>query len=545
MAPMSKEVSGHVALAQALADQKVTTVFGVLGEGNIHVLAELGENHDVRYVKAAREDGALLMAGGYAAVTGTVGFASVTHGPGLTNTITALTHLSRARIPIVVFAGDTDTRLPFGRQHIDQAALVAPTGAGIQQVRSADAIADEVARAFGRARAERRPIVLNAPVDVQRRTTTYTPSQVQVASPQAVAPDIAALDLAAGAIAAARRPIIVAGHGAVLADARKSILTLAGRIGAPVATTLRAKDFFRGESFDLGICGTLSHSAAVDTITAADCLIAFGASLNPDTTANGSLLEGKRIVHIDLEPAQLGRHTDVSVAVQADADRAASTLVEWFDELDLSRSGGLCTDDLRTRLADFDPHNEYRPYETELVDGRELTLLLDEVFPHERTYVSDSGLFMLPGYAWLHVSEPTAFVETVEFGSIGLGLATAIGAAMGRPDRPALLTVGDGGLTMELHELLTAARYGLDLVVVVFNDGAYGAEIAVADRIGKGHDLALLGDVNFAAISEGMGVKALRIERSDQLSAIPEVIARRRGPLLIDVRTDSHTPVPH
>lgn len=535
------EIRGHAAIAQALADHGVTTMFGVVGEGNIHVIAELADSHGVRYVKAAREDGAVLMAGGYASVTGEVGFATVTHGPGLTNTITALTHLARASLPIVLFAGDTEAAVPFGRQRIDQGALIAPTGAGFHPLHGTD----DVARAIGRARVERRPIVLNAPVDVQKAAPYLPSARTTMAGPQAVSPDTDALDLAAGAIAASRRPVIVAGRGAVLADARKSLLTLADRIGAPVATTLRAKDFFRGEPFDLGICGTLSHGVAVETLLAADCVIVFGASLNSDTTAHGSLMEGKRIVHIDVDATRLGQRTDVTVAVQADAHRAAATLVEWFDELDTRRDGGLCTEELRNRLARWDPRDDWAPHTGAAVDGRELTLLLDQAFPRDRTYVSDSGRFMLPGYAWLHVPEPTAFVETVDFGSIGLGLATAVGAALGRPDRPVLCTVGDGGLTMELAELLTAVQYRLDLTVVVFNDSAYGAEVAITDRIGKSHELPRLGDVDFAAIARQMGADGLTVTRPADLPSIAGAIRDRRGPLLIDVRTDSRTPIPH
>lgn len=540
---MSHKISGHTALAQAFVDQRVTTAFGVIGEGNIQVLAQLRDDHGVDYVKAAREDGAVLMAGGYAAVTGEVGFASVTHGPGLTNAVTALTHLARRRIPVVVFTGDTDPLLPHGRQRVDQAGIVAPTGAGFQQVYSADAISDDVAHAFGRARAERRPIVLNVTVDVQRRSTTYQPTQVNIPALQAFAPDPATLDLAAGAIADARRPVILAGRGAVLADARTPLRALAARIGAPLATTVCAKDYFRGEPFDLGICGSLSHQIATDTILAADCLIVFGASLNSDTTAEGSLLEGKRVVQVDLESAHLGRHAPVAAAVHADAAQTAATLVDWFDEVNLPRSGTLCTPELAERLAQYDPRTEFTAQRSDVVDHRELTLLLDAVFERERTYVCDSGLFMLPGYSWLHVTEPSAFIETVAFGSIGLGLATAVGAAVGRPDRPTLVTVGDGGLTMGVAELLTAARYGLDMVVVVYNDGAYGAELAITDRIGMGHDLPLLGDVNFAAVAEAMGVPAVRIEGPDQLDRIATALADRTGPLLIDVRTG--TPPAH
>ncbi|WP_176955420.1 thiamine pyrophosphate-binding protein [Sinosporangium album] len=541
----SSEISVHAAIAKALTEQGMTTLFGVVGEGNIHMIADLVEDHRIRYVKAAREDGAVLMASGYASVTGEVGFATVTHGPGLTNTTTALTQAARSGLPVVLLAGDTDAALPHGRQRIDQAALVAPTGAGFQPITSPATAVDDVARAVGRARAERRPIVLNAPVDVQQGAVAYSPARVNLPPPQAVAPDVEALDRAAGVIAAARRPVIVAGRGAALSGARKSILALANQIGAPVATTLRAKDLFRGEPFDLGICGTLSHGPAVETILAADCLVVFGAGLNSDTTADGSFVAGKRIVHIDLDPAHLGRHTEVTVAVQADAERAAGTLIEWLGELNLRHASTLCTEELRTRLAEFDPRSEFAPYDSGSVDSRELTLLLDRVFPQERTYVSDSGRFMLPGYAWLHVTEPSAFIETVDFGSIGLGLGAAIGAAMGRPDRPVLLTAGDGGLAMELPELLTAVRYGLDLVLVVYNDSAYGAEVSITDLLGRAHDISRLHATNFAAIARGMGASGLTITRPDDLPLIAEAIEKRRGPLVIDVRTDPRTPIPH
>ncbi len=431
---------------------------------------------------------------------------------------------------MVVFAGDTDPLLPHGRQRVDQAGIVAPTGAGFQQVYSADAISDDVAHAFGRARAERRPIVLNVTVDVQRRSTTYQPTQVNIAALQAIAPDPAALDLAAGAIADARRPVILAGRGAVLAEARTQLTALAARIGAPLATTVCAKDYFRGEPFDLGICGSLSHQIATDTILAADCLIVFGASLNTDTTAEGSLLEGERIVQVDLESAHLGRHAPVAAAVHADAAQTAVTSVDWFDEVNLPRSGTLCTPELAERLAQHDPRAEFtaqrerygRSPRTDTTAGCGVQ---SASAPMSAIQVC-SCCRVTRGCT---LTEPSAFIETVAFGSIGLGLATAVGAAVGRPDRPTLVTVGDGGLTMGVAELLTAARYGLDMVVVVYNDGAYGAELAITDRIGMGHDLPLLGDVNFAAVAEAMGVPAVRIEGPDQLDRIATALARSHG----------------
>lgn len=547
---MANQTTVHAAIAGALAGRGLTTLFGVLGEGNIHLVDDLVQRHGVRYVKVTREDGAVLMAAGYAAVSGEVGFATVTHGPGLTNTVTALTQAARRREPVVVLAGATNPNVPLGRQTIDQAALVAPTGAAFQPVTSAETAVDEVLAAVDRARAERRPVVVHLPVNLQAERVAPAPPATEVgagaAAPEvgavAAAPDADALDRAVGVIASAHRPVVLAGRGAVLSGAREALLALAERIDAPVATTLAAKDWFRGEPFDLGICGSLGHGLSTETVLAADCLVVFGAGLNDDTTAKGSLVSGKRIVQVDIDADRLGERTPVTVGVTADARSGAATILEWLDELGHTREPAQRSEALRKQLAAYDPAAEITPFETDVVDGRRLTLHLDATFPADRTYVTDSGRFMLPGYAWLRVPEPAAFIDTVAFGSVGLGLATAIGAAIGRPDRPVLLTTGDGGLAMSLSELLTAVRYELDLVVVVYNDSAYGAEIAITDLTGMDEEIARLPATDFAAVARGMGAAAVTINGPDELPLIDEALRWQERPLVIDVKTDPRTP---
>ena len=541
--------SVHASVAAALVEQGLATLFGLVGEGNIHLVGDLVDRHGVRYIKATREDGAVLMANGHAAVTGEVAFATVTHGPGLTNTITALVQGVRNRAPVVLIAGDTDASLPDGRQRIDQAALVAATGAGFRKISSASSAADDVVLAIAQARAERRPVVLDLPVDVQRMALDVASAHLATTAMFAVDPDPGemdsdALDQAVGMIASAKRPVVLAGRGAVLSGARASLVTLAARIGAPLSTTLLAKDLFAGEPYDLGLYGSLAHGVAVETILAADCVLAFGAGLNTDTSAAGSLLAGKQIVQVDQDPAQLGRRTPVSVAVQGDVGLAATVMTEWLDRLGHTPSTTLCTDELRSRLDAYRPEDECTPDESGRVDNRRLVIALDRTFPPDRTFVSDTGRFMVPGLKWIRVPEPMAYVQTVDFGSIGLGVGTAIGAAIARPDRPVLLAVGDGGLAMQIGELLTAVRYGLDLVVVVFNDSAYGAEVSIVDRHGIGADLAALHETDFASIARGMGADALTIRCDAELTLMEAAIADRSGPLLIDARTDPRTPIP-
>jgi thiamine pyrophosphate-dependent acetolactate synthase large subunit-like protein len=439
---------------------------------------------------------------------------------------------------MVLIAGDTDKSLHLARQNIDQAALVAPTGAAFQRVASARTAADDVARAVGRAWRERRPVVLDIPVDVQEAEIDYVPSRIAPYAFQATIPDPETIDQAVGVIASARRPVIVAGRGAVLSGAKSALVALAQRIGAPLATTLLARDYFRGEPFNLGICGTLSSNIASEVLASADCLVFFGAGINEWTSAHGSLTKDKAIVQVDIESARIGEQAPTSVGVIGDARQSALTLTQWLNGLDPEPALIWCSPNLQQKLESYSPFEEVTPYPTDRVDPRIFTMLLDSLLPANRTFVTDTGLFMVSPIAWLHVLEPQAFVQTIDFGSIGLGLATGIGASFARPDRPVVVTIGDGGLAQSIGEFITAVRYGLDLVVVVYNNDSYAAEIAVALREGLDLELARLPTTDFARIAEGMGGVGVTVESLDDLNVVAKAIASPHRPLLIDAKVD-------
>jgi thiamine pyrophosphate-dependent acetolactate synthase large subunit-like protein len=196
-----------------LADHGVDTLFGLAGDGNLFFIDYFIREKLGTYVAAAHEAGAVLMAGGYANVSGRVGVATVTHGPALTNTVTALVENVRSRTPIVLIAGDTTSGEKENLQDIDQQPIVLPTGAGFEQVRSPETVADDLAMAMRRALTERRPLVLNVPVEYQWADIDYRPAPLRSAGPQALAPDPAVLDQAMGILAYARRPIVLAGRG--------------------------------------------------------------------------------------------------------------------------------------------------------------------------------------------------------------------------------------------------------------------------------------------------------------------------------------------
>ena len=527
----------HAAIAKALAEHGVDTMFGVIGDANLFMADSFARDQRGRYVAAANEAGAVLMANGYACTTGRVGVATVTHGPALTNTMTSLVEGVKGRTPIVLVAGDTPVEDKHNLQNVAQRDFVVATGAGFEQMRSARSVVDDVAAAMRRAVVERRPIVLNVPIELQWEDVEYRRAEVSPPEPQAVAPDPSALDRAVGIIASAQRPIVVAGRGAARPAARAALLRLAERLNAPVATTLKAKDLFRGEPFDLGIFGTLSTPVAAETILGSDCILAFGAGLNKWTTAEGSYLEGRRVVHCDIDLGRIGDLSRTDAAVVGDATVVADTIVSWLDELD-ARSPGLRSDGLARQLSEYSA--VYGDHSTDYsVDVRTALRVVDVVVPHERTLVTDGGRFVFEAWGNLHVSDPRSFVFTVNSGSIGLGMGNAIGAFFGIPGRPVLLVTGDGGFMLGgLTEFNTAVRNNVDLIVAVCNDGSYGAEyIQFRDR-GMDPSLSTFAWPDLAPVAEALGGRGITVRNVKDLDGLADAVANRDRPLLIDIKID-------
>jgi len=531
---------GHDAIAQALVDQGVDTMFGVLGDGNLFIGEALIREHGVNFVSATHEANAVCMAEGHAKASGRLGVATVTHGPGLTNAITALVEGTRNGTPMVLVAGDTATEDAQHIQKIDQAALIASTGAGFEPIRNVGTIAVDVATAFRRAHAERRPVVLNVPYEIEFEEVEYQAAPPLVRPALALAPDPAALDTAVGIIASSSRPIILAGRGAVKSDARDALIKLGERLGAPLATSLLGTGYFSDEPFNIGVFGTLSTALAGETIASADCVISFGASLNFLTTDYTTLLQGKRVVQCDIDPGRIGRNVPIDAGIVGDAATIAETIVDWLDTAEHQPSGFL-TDDLRTRIANFDRADEIEDRSTDdTVDPRTLTLRLDEILPSDRTVVVDAGRFMLDALT-LPVPDPLSLVTSHGFGSIGLGMSTAIGAAVARPDRPTVLGIGDGGFMMGgMIELHTAVHLGLDLIVVLYNDGSYGAEHVQLYAKDMDPSASMHEWPDFVEVAQTLGCAATRVSNLADIKTAADLINNRRPgqPVLIEATID-------
>lgn len=523
------------AVAAALVAEGVTEVFGVMGDGNLKLIPHLTSVHDVRMVAARHESAALAMADGYARTSGRVGVCSVTQGPGLTNTLTALISARKAGTPLVLLTGDTPHGVPGLPQDCDQEALLAAAGVPVQPFSSATATAD-VAAAFARARRGPGPVALSMPTDVQDEESSG-PSPVagghEAASVPVVEPDEAALAEAAALLRTAERPVVLAGRGAIRADAREAAIALADEVGALLATTLPGKSWFDGHPWSVGICGGFATPLGAELIGDADVVVVLGAGVNSFTNRAGALLHAPtELIHVDVDPAAVGRYTPAAVSVVGDARLVATRL----RELVAGAGPGYRTEAVAERLRSFDLGAAHEDAGAEgALDPRTVCAELEPLLPANRQLITDGGHFCGFPASYLSVPEPSAFLFSLDFGSVGLGLGSAIGAAVAHPERLTVLAIGDGGLMMGLGDLETLAREQVPMLVLVFDDGAYGAELHFLRMLGLPEEQSLFTTPDLVAVAESIGARGVRIDTLDDLKALVAECVDLREPLVAHI----------
>lgn len=534
---MQQKIKLFEALAHGLADNGVDTLFGLMGDANLFMVDSYHRRAGTRFIPAVHEGSAVLMAHGYAQVTGKVGVATVTHGPALTNCITALTDAARAKVGLVLLAGDTPGTHPQHLQNTDQRDVAQLCGAGFEQLRMSATAPQDLARALYRAQAESRPIIFNMPAELMWEEVDYVKTVFPAFDTPAFAPEGAVLDEAIGMIASAKRPLILAGKGAV--DAGTALIRLADRLEAPLATTLKAKGLFSRHPYSIDLCGTLSTAAGYEAIFKADCIVAFGASLTEWTTDHGKLFKGKRVVQIDTDAAAIGQTVHPDAALIADAALTADNFVYWLDEAEIAPSG--FTRELDPDALRLHDQPTQRARAAHTINYVEALEWLNKTLPQERILATDGGRFMTEVWCRIAVDKPRDFLDTTNFGSIGLGLQAAIGASVAHPDRPVTLFTGDGGFMMGgLAEFNTAVRHGLDLIVIICNDAAYGAEhIQFLDR-SMDPTLSTFDWPSFAAVARSLGGAGVNLHGVDDFDAVAQAIKTRSGPLLIDMHLDPY-----
>jgi thiamine pyrophosphate-dependent acetolactate synthase large subunit-like protein len=527
-------------VGRTLAQLGVGTMFGVVGSGNFVITNALRE-HGVPFIAARHEGGAATMADAYSRMSGTVALVSTHQGCGLTNAITGIGEAAKSRTPLIVLAAESASSAVRSNFTIDQDALAESVGAVAERVHSAESAVADTVRAYRTAVNERRTVVLSLPLDVQAMPApANTPDAVAAPRrPLPVRPNEHAVVELATMIRAAQRPVFVAGRGG--RDSGPQIAALAHYAGALVATSAVANGLFENDAFSLGISGGFSSPMAAEAIHGADLIVGWGCALNMWTMRHGELIsQDARVIQVDVEDQALGANRPIDLGVLGDAGETATAVLDALRTAGPARVG-YRTPELAARIA---ASARWRDVEVEdistatTIDPRILSREIDALLPGERVVSIDSGNFMGYPSAYFRVPDENAFCFTQAFQSIGLGLSTAIGAALAQPARLPVLGTGDGGFLMGISELETAVRLAIPLVVIVYNDHAYGAEVHhFGETPGTDLDTVVFPDTDIAAIAIGYGATGVTVRTTADLALIRDWLdGPRATPLVVDAK---------
>ncbi|MCK9986339.1 MAG: sulfoacetaldehyde acetyltransferase [Azoarcus sp.] len=539
-----RRVTPSEAFVETLVAQGVTDVFGIVGSAymDAHDLFPLA---GIRFISTAHEQNAAHMADGYARATGRHGVCIAQNGPGVTNFVTAIAAAYWAHSPVVAITPESGSLTSGlgGFQETDQLPLFSKITKWQTHVNSPSRIAELTGRAFHYARHERGPTQVNIPRDY-----FYGEIETEIPRPFAVrrgAGDAEAIRQAAQLLAEAKSPVIVAGGGVGMAGGVQALTALAEQLTAPVVNSYLHNDSFpASHELAAGPLGYQGSKAAMNLIARADVVLAIGTRLGPFGTLPQYGLDywpaNARIIQVDADLRVIGLVRPVALGIHGDAKAAAEAILAELR----ARQGERARDEARIDII----RGVKGAWERELaslaganeagrVDPRRALAELAKARPRNAMVATDIGNVCSVSNSYLQFDEPNSFFAAMSFGNCGYAFPTAIGAKVGRPDRPSIAYVGDGAWGMSLAEVLTCVRENIPVVAVVFDNGQWGAEkrnqIDYFDSRFLGTDLQ---NPNFADVARAMGANGLTVEHEDQVgSALREAIDSQR-PTVINLR---------
>lgn len=527
------------AVANAFVKEGGTTVFGLLGDGQLTWWTSMAKQPGVRMIDAREEGAGLAMAEGYARASGQVGVCSVTHGPGLARLSLSLIAAARSRTPVVVHTAITSFNDERETQYLNQDRFVAAAECGYIEILKPDYAEEAVRQAFYRARREQRPIVLSVPVDVagkecESEGEDYVVSTALGGGQQRIRPARDRVQEAAKIISAARRPVIVLGRGAKDPQAVAVVERLGKRIGALMATSFYAKGTLNDSEWCTGVSGLFSTRAAMALFQEADCVIGIGAGLNIKTLGGGYTFPDARIVQIDVQPhVLLGTDRSADCYVQGDAAETVQEIEEMLAKQGVQRDGFRTTATKNALRGAFRDPGEFE-IEPGTVDIREILTVLDEKLPAEVGLVTGSAHnFSFP--VWHMLKARAMQISVTSFTGVGQVMGNAIGAAVGWK-HPVVAVDGDGSALQNIQELDTAGRLGVKLLYCIVNDEAYGAEYHKLRAKGLDGNLSAVPTPDFGALARVFGCRGRQVRTLDDMAAGVDEFMAGDGPMVLDVR---------
>ena len=540
---MNKDlITGAEALMRALEHEGVKTIFGYPGGSIMPVFDALYDHREtLNHILVRHEQGATHAAQGFARVSGEVGVCLVTSGPGATNTITGIADAMIDSTPIVVIAGQVGTGFlgTDAFQEVDLVGVTQPISKWSYQIRRAEDVPWAVARAFYIARSGRPgPVVLDFAKNAQTDKMEYAPATVDFIRSYQPVPDMdrEAVRQAADLINAAERPLVLVGQGVELGNAQAELRAFIEKAGLPAGRTLLGLSALPSDHpLNKGMLGMHGNLGPNINTNKCDVLIAVGMRFDDRVTGNvATYAPQAKIIHFDIDPAEINKNIQVDVAVLGDCKETLAAVTELLHPATHQE----WLDSFRT-YEEVEEEKVIRPElhrTTRELSMGEVVRAVSEATGHEAILVTDVGQNQMMSARYFKFTRERSIVTSGGLGTMGFGLPAAIGATFGRPDRTVCVFMGDGGLQMNLQELGTVMEQQAPVKMILLNNNYLGnVRQWQAMFFNRRYSFTPMLNPDYMQIAAAYGIPSRRVmERGDLPSAISEMLAAE-GPFLLEV----------
>ncbi len=531
-------MTGGQALIRSLISEQVDTIFGLPGIQMMKVFDALYDHREVRIIVPRHEQATAYMADGYARVTGKVGVAMVVPGPGVLNTLAAVGTAYACNSPVLLISGQIPSssigkRLGLLHEVDDQMDSIRPLVKWCHRVLKANEIPSALHEAFHQLKTGRpRPVLLEIPPDV---LATIADIELMEAEEYAVFGPVDKKQAAEAAklLLSAERPTILAGGGAVISGAGKELLAVAEFLQAPIVDTPEGKGVISEASYlcmggaSVGL-GPMKH-----VLPKADVLLAIGTRM---VLTGYKAAPNQKIIHIDIDPFEIGKVWPTAVGIPADAKAGLKALLAALKAQGSPRPSRRA--ELEIQKAEIQHElKSFGPEQTEIIDTIRKELKDDAVYVSGMTCIGYWDRLTYP------VRKPRTYLTSGYFGTLGYAFPTALGAKVARPDAQVVAVSGDGGFMFNVQELSTAVKYGINTVTIVFNNGVYGASAYDQKNQFKGRYIGTdLLNPDFVKLAESFGAVGLRAEDHTKLGPLLKKALKMNKPVLLEVKVPNMTP---